>query len=96
MVQDELGGTLHGTRPENNFGGDMHADAGDVKLEERDGEADDEMDEDDWVEEYDPCMSPPPAIVADLSLEDRRLPIRLEEDELRILVRGISEIYGKR
>lgn len=70
------------------FGGDMQADAG--EYDDAAGDADDEVDEDDWVEEYDPEMSPPPAEVRDMTLDDRRLPIVEEEDHIRAIVSSVS------
>lgn len=84
-VQAELGGTLvKGKSDADNYGGDIHAEVGD------DEDADDEADEDDWVEEYDPEMSPGPVDVRTMMLEERRLPIVDEEDALRALVSHTS------
>lgn len=77
-VQAELGGVLVNTADQQVFGGDMHADGGD--------EADDEMDEEDFVEEYDQAMSPVPVDLRSLHLEERKLPIVTEDDYLRELV----------
>lgn len=70
--------------------------AGDMQAEAEDygdmgEEADDEVDEDDWVEEYDPTMSPPPAEVSSMTLDDRRLPVIDEEDHIRAIVSFIAE-----
>ncbi|WRT66241.1 uncharacterized protein IL334_003194 [Kwoniella shivajii] len=81
-VQAELGGVIV-NKNENQFGGDMHADAGDVAEELEDIEEDE--DEDDYVEPYDTEMSPPPADPRTMILDERRLPIVDEEDELRAL-----------
>ncbi len=82
-VQAELGGVLvKGKSDADNFGGDMHAEVGDAE------DADDEADEDDYVEEYDPEMSPAPVDIRTMQLEERRLPIINEEDELRAIVRS--------
>lgn len=58
-------------------------------VAEADGEKEEkeDLDEDDWVEEYEPEMSPPPANIDRLSLEDRRLPIVDEVDHWRAIVR---------
>lgn len=81
-VQAELGGVL--VSNENAFGGDIHADAGAVPT--GGDEADDEEeDEDDYVEDYDREMSPPIAEPRTMGLDERRLPIVNEEDELRAL-----------
>ena len=83
-VQAELGGVIVNRKSEaDNFGGDMHADIGDAE------DADDEADEDDYVEEYDPEMSPAPVDLRTMQLEERRLPIVDEEDELRALVGAV-------
>ena len=80
-VQAELGGVIVNAQPDNDtFGGDMHAEVGIPD------DADDEADEDDFVEEYDPEMSPAPADPRTMQLEERRLPIVDEEDELRAVV----------
>ena len=87
-VQAELGGVIVNRKADaDNFGGDMHADVGEGE------EADDEADEDDWVEEYEGNMSPPPADLRTMQLEERRLPIVDEEDELRALVGQSSLPY---
>ncbi|KAK8864289.1 hypothetical protein IAR55_001535 [Kwoniella newhampshirensis] len=79
-VQAELGGVIVNSA-DNTFGGDMRADAGDVELED----IEEEEDEDDYVEIYDKEMSPAPADPRTMVLEERRLPIVDEEDELRAL-----------
>ena len=80
-MQAELGGVIVNRNADaDNFGGDMHADVGDAE------DADDEADEEDFVEEYDPEMSPGPVDPRTMMLEERRLPIVDEEDELRALV----------
>lgn len=82
-LQAELGGVLVNRKADaDNFGGDMHAEVGEAE------DADDEADEDDYVEEYDPDMSPAPVDLRTMMLEERRLPIVDEEDELRALVRA--------
>ena len=79
-VQQELGGTVLTTQADANvFGGDMHADIGIPD------DADDEMDEDDYVEEYDPEMSPEPLDQRTMQFEERRLPIIDEDDNLRAI-----------
>jgi hypothetical protein len=84
-VHAELGASLRNTAaPTDNFGGDMHAEVGEIEDDE---EADDEMDEDDVIEDYDRDMSPFPADTRTMQLEERRLPIIEEEDNLRALVR---------
>jgi hypothetical protein len=75
-VQAELGGTM-ASKAEDNFGGDMRAELGQAE------EIDDEADEDDWVEAYQPEMSPSPADPKTMVLDDRRLPIVPEEDFFR-------------
>ncbi|OWZ60198.1 cactin [Cryptococcus neoformans c45] len=81
-VQAELGGVL--VSNENAFGGDIHADAGPVPT--GGDEADDEEeDEDDYIEDYDREMSPSIAEPRTMGLDERRLPIVNEEDELRAL-----------
>lgn len=75
-VQAELGGTM-ASKAEDNFGGDMRAEVGEAE------EIDDEADEDDWVEAYQPEMSPSPADPKTMVLDDRRLPIVPEEDFFR-------------
>jgi hypothetical protein len=89
-LQAELGGVLVNRKAEaDNFGGDMHAEVGEAE------DADDEADEDDYVEEYDPDMSPAPVDLRTMMLEERRLPIVDEEDELRALVRAFPECPTK-
>ncbi|WVQ83197.1 hypothetical protein IAT38_005336 [Cryptococcus sp. DSM 104549] len=79
--QAELGGVIVNSA-NRQFGGDMHADAGEtVEIEE--GAEDD--DEDDYVEPYSKDMSPEPADPRTMQLDERRLPIVDEEDELRAL-----------
>ena len=69
-VQAELGGVIVNRKSDaDNFGGDMHADVGEVE------DADDEADEEDYVEEYDSEMSPGPVDIRAMQLEERRLPI---------------------
>ena len=86
-VQQELGGTVLTSQTDANaFGGDMHAEVGIPD------DADDEMDEDDYVEEYDPEMSPKPLDQRTMQFEERRLPIIDEEDNLRAIVSGHSSI----
>lgn len=86
-VQAELGGVFANLTDQKAFGGDMHADAGD--------EADDEMDEEDFVEEYDRAMSPVPVDLRALHLEERKLPIVTEDDYLRELV-STETLRGRR
>lgn len=72
-------------RPEA-YGGDIVADAGDAyDSEEGEGEGH-EVEEDDWVEEYDPEMSPEPVDMRYLPLEERRLPIFTPEGVQRDVV----------
>ncbi|KAK4683925.1 cactin, partial [Tremellales sp. Uapishka_1] len=80
-VHAELGGVM-ANKKQDAFGGDIQAEAGD--LEEVDDE-DVEEDEDDYVEDYDRGMSPEPVDPTKMTLEERRLPIVEEEDELRAL-----------
>jgi hypothetical protein len=84
-VHAELGDMLKTTAQASadNFGGDMHAEIGEIADDE---EADDEIDEDDEVEPYDGSMSPKPVDTRTMQLEERRLPIIEEEDNLRALV----------
>jgi hypothetical protein len=77
-VQQELGGVFAGGAPQGVYGGDLHMEGG--------NEADDELDEDDFVEDYDPEMSPAPADLRALHLEERKLPIVTEDDYLREIV----------
>ncbi|WWC89448.1 uncharacterized protein L201_004372 [Kwoniella dendrophila CBS 6074] len=82
-VQAELGGIIV-KKTEDQFGGDMHADVGDddqVEMED----IEEEDDEDDYVEPYDREMSPLPADPKTMVLDERRLPIVLEEDDLQAL-----------
>jgi hypothetical protein len=81
-VQAELGGTMADSKAEYNFGGDMHADVSGPAVGD---EGDEDGDEDDWVEAYQPEMSPPPADPKTMVLDDRRLPIVSEEDFFRDL-----------
>jgi len=61
----------------------MHADAGELE-EDADDEADAE--EDDFVEDYDPEMSPKPLDPRKMVLEERKLPIISEEDYISNIV----------
>ena len=80
-VQAELGASIVTAQTDANaFGGDMHADVGNPD------DADDEMDEDDFIEEYDPEMSPAPLDPREMQFEERRLPIIDEGDNLRSIV----------
>ena len=79
-VQAELGGVFANQSTGDAFGGDIQAEGAD--------DADDEMDEDDFVEEYDPCMSPVPVNLRAIHMDDRTLPIVTEEDCMRELVSG--------
>lgn len=71
---------------------DAGADA-DVEPDDDDEEEEEEEevneDEDDFVEEYNPEMSPAPVEVGKMSLEDRRLPVIGEDDLLRSIVRSV-------
>ncbi|WVQ99282.1 hypothetical protein IAU59_006414 [Kwoniella sp. CBS 9459] len=86
-VQAELGGVIV-NKPDDQFGGDMHADAGmgmggsGADLGDIDEE---EEEEEDYVEAYDREMSPLPADPRTMVLDERRLPIIEEEDDLRAL-----------
>lgn len=62
------------------FGGDMHAE---VDVADT---ADIHEDEEDYVEDYEPEMSPEPADPRTMHFDDRRLPIVNEEEILRQLV----------
>ncbi|TYJ57007.1 hypothetical protein B9479_002286 [Cryptococcus floricola] len=79
-VQAELGGVL--ATNTNTFGGDMHADAG-VMPDEGDEADDEEDDEDDFIEDYNREMSPAIVDIRHMPIEERRLPIVREEDDLR-------------
>lgn len=76
-VQAEMGGTLAGQTQGSTLEGEMQTQGGD--------EADDEMDEDDLVEEYDPSMSPRPVELREIHMDDRRLPVVTEAQYLRDL-----------
>ncbi|WVO16315.1 hypothetical protein L204_103990 [Cryptococcus depauperatus] len=82
-VQAELGSTI-APRSENLYGGDIHAEAGTVPDEGAEAD-DEEEDEDDYVELYDREMSPVAIDPRTMNLEERRLPIVNEEDELHTL-----------
>lgn len=77
-VQAEMGVALVGQTQGSAFEGELQAQGGD--------DADDEMDEDDLVEEYDPSMSPKPLALREIHMDDRRLPIITEDEYLRDLV----------
>lgn len=77
-VQAELGGVFAAGAPSGVFAGDMQLNGG--------NEADDELDEDDVVEEYEAEMSPVPVDLRALHLEERKLPIVTEDDYLREIV----------
>lgn len=77
-------------KAEDNFGGDMHAE---VALPDLDTAGEDADDEDDFVEDYDPEMSPKPADVRLMQLEERRLPIIEEEDDLRAIVSQVKPFW---
>ncbi len=78
-VQAELGGVI--VKKSDDFGGDIHAEGGDVEDDEEE-----EEDEDDYVEEYKREMSPELWEPKELAMDERRLPIVNEEDDLRAMV----------
>lgn len=90
---DAMKASASGNRPVSkeaaNYGGDMQA-AEMAEYDQQAEEADDEVDEDDWVEEYDPEMSPGPVETRDMTLEDRRLPVIEEEDHIRAIVSDLA------
>ncbi|WVQ67795.1 uncharacterized protein L199_006000 [Kwoniella botswanensis] len=82
-VQAELGGVI--VNKNEQFGGDIHADIGDQDEGEDGEDIDVDDDEDDYVEPYEREMSPLPADPKTMVLDERRLPIVDEEDEMRAL-----------
>lgn len=86
-VQQELGGVFAGGAPQGLFGGDLGVEGG--------NDADDELEEDDFVEDYEPEMSPAPVDLRALHLEERKLPIVTEDDYLRELVSCIASMFRK-
>jgi hypothetical protein len=82
--QQALGQKMVAQGEADTFGGDMHADSGEVN-----GEAEDDADdEDDIIEEYSRSMSPTPINLKDAVVEDRRLPVLTEKEFKQALVRA--------
>lgn len=81
-----MGGTTVSKPAAQAYGGDIQAAVVEVDDDEADDEADEE-DEDDFVEDYERGMSPAPVDLRTMPLDERRLPIVNEEDQLRALVR---------
>jgi hypothetical protein len=71
-AQAEMGGVVELMEVTDGFGGDMHAEGAEDDFAD---------DEDDFVEEYAPEMSPEPVDMYKLTPDERRLPVVTEREE---------------